>query len=1144
MSYGHGGPNAGGPRSMPSSFGVYDPQRAKLGNDPAATWGIVDDSSDDNGSRPGIQKAYDNLKGFFGEVRPGRADLFKGMSGPEVENADYPEAFQMLWGGMQEGVMERNGHIEKLMIEKTVKSDVFWIQKLAPWRYTDKQYITWNATIFNRTSLDRLPEEAVPRLMSQRRTGGATSLMRYGIAMLLEATFAETAIGRRTYLMNLEQMRVATTDTAAYGVLITLMEHEPYTDHLERHQTGNARSDLSSIDERLLAEIDGFGIMQKQEGGGDIVRARMRKRLKDRGVADPNVTLWPSGTSAYFGMTKSEEMHNEESMSFATGSDEGLHDPLFRHRTIGAFATLDDRSVREMPIADYRTCYMDTVAYDGLADKYFLAKYSVNHRYAGVWNYNAPNAPLTEKIGGATMRDLACFTFGQIYRKCARGSFARAVEKTYLAGLSDYDKRSEFLSTMLLHKATDPRVQLEGRPFPDEKTFSEKMLNEPRHFSHDKWAQRPLTVGDHQRADDAKSSQSLRSINERAEYEARLRTTKRKLGLDEDYAPRGAKETFDGTHDADDTTMDIPARTVFLPNGDVAHVPASKAVVRPVRQRLGATGVQEATPYGGLDLYSLVEGINKLSDGLTTTLAAHKDYISTDVLQLATSTIRDSVDTTDEQKITLLNEFRRVVDGVLYDAQWTARDGRVNTARIAFAADPAQEPAYIAALKTADAEKPTPVDSGKALSAIVAAFAPFAARMQLRFAVDSVQEERTALEDRVAAAGSNLYQSIPVDVAEASAWWKPDGTSEDGQVRLMVFKKGETLPLPHDAFAATLTAHHNVLFGMSAQESDALVDAFRPVLNTTGVKRSRVDALVWSIAISALATDPTNAPRRAGDLVAALETAYKQPTKAAIDAANDKAKKAQDALALFTAGLKSGLKDPELTQQVNRLAALQTAANTESAAVEALRQQQEEAALAAADKVTLVRLQRMATSFAERPMLLSQLFLTPFMDALCRTLATALRVPVPAKDPKDPSDADNLTRSMPVRPLASKGYVSPVKLNLGALLLSAKASSSKAAPLVTTPANAEQPSAWSKAFVADCFNRASVHDGRLYAWCVDNDVPVPFCLRMWRPNKCFNMGSALMMKAGRYGAAATYYQVSAKTRVREIEMGTNRTNES
>lgn len=1105
MSYGARNMNAGGMRSLPSNYGGYDGHRAKRGNDPAESWGTVDDSIDNYGGHVGLKQAYDNMKGFFGEIKPGREHLFQSTQA-EAENQDYPEAFQQLWGNQSEGVLERNGHIEKLMIEKTVNGDSFWIQTLAPWTYSTSRYITWNATIFNKTTLDRLPEEAVPRLMSNRRMGGATSLMRYGIALLLEATFAETAIGRRTYLMNLEQIRVATTDTAAYGVLITLMEHKPYTDQYARGESSVRGVDLASIDERLITEIDGFGIMQKEADGGDLVRSRMRKTLAARGVS-PNVMIWPSGTSTYVAMGSSGDLFNQESMPFSTGSDEGAHDPLFRHRTIGAFLTLDDAAVRKLPVEEYRTSHMDTIAYDGMADKFFFARYADGYRYTGTWNYNSPGAPLTEKIGGSLMRDLRCYTYGQVYKKCLANQLARAAKKTYLAGQNDHAKRAEFLETMLLHKADDPRVALGGRPFPE--NWSEKVFNEPRYFSREKWgnagpekwADRPLTVGDHQRADDAKNSFTLRALNERAEYNARM--GKRKI----DDGPRTAKVDYATADPMDEVTQEIPARTVYTEDGRVAHVPATTATVRTVRPRtMGGDPVKEITAvYAGMGVDRYVAEVKALYEGRTWSgdddaekERAKKAFEKT--MDLYLTGIPNAPDATDAQKITLLTELKRVVDGVIYALEWKTRDDVVTAARTAFDATTpvtaASEATYKTALVAADAMTPDELNAGMVCIKIAAGFAPFAARMQTRFAVDALQEERTAIEDLVSSAQSSLYQPIKPDIAQASALWKPDPASDDdGQVRLGLFfapNTQNTLAIPHDAFAATLAAKHNVIFDLPRDTADGLVDSFTPAVATTGIKRPRLDALYWSIALSAITAASTSLGTAApGD----------KPTYVTLKAVITR--------------LKTGLSP----------APAASSASASSAAPAAPTASEKE-------KATIKERLKRAAKHASNPALLSQIHNAAYIQALSKWLAAVVLETTP------PSDADfKKLLNLPFDNKASspEDYKSPVKQHIRSLLTT-KTAAPFTAP-VTTPANAEQAQTWSIPFVTQCFERASVHSGRLYAWCVDNDVPVPFALRMWRPNKCFNMASAIMMKAGQTGAAKTFYQMPhmmVRLRVRNV----------
>ena len=85
-------------------------------------------------------------------------------------------------------------------------------------------------------------------------------------------------------------------------------------------------------------------------------------------------------------------------------------------------------------------------------------------------------------------------------------------------------------------------------------------------------------------------------------------------------------------------------------------------------------------------------------------------------------------------------------------------------------------------------------------------------------------------------------------------------------------------------------------------------------------------------------------------------------------------------------------------------------------------------------------------------------------------------------------------------------YVSPQQIDVAAIIAGRRrVNHDPNLDVRVQPANAMPRHPWSRAYIAECLMRASIAYGGLYAFCVDNDIPVPFCLRGWRPNKCFNV---------------------------------------
>jgi hypothetical protein len=1091
------------------------------------TWSITNANDKTGGT---IKDRYEALKGYFGEVRHNRKiDLMNETY--EKENSDYPEAFAKLYGGGEDGQFDRNGHLERVMIEKTMASKNFYLSRMAPWKLHEGSLdFDWSKTLFTETMLDRLPEESVPRLMTSRATHGRTSMLRYGIALLLEATFAETPQGRQTYIMNLEQMRVACVQTASYGVIVSIMEHQPYVDALARGriQDGKAEKDFEQIDRDIQDEVDRFGIMHKEAHGVQKVLSEMRKILTNRGKR-ANFSMFPQGSPIFAAELEGENKfmvtghatpndvdrsHRAdvtcESHAFNMGDDEPGHDPMFRHRTIGAFGTLDDLDVRDEDVAQYRTKQMDSLMYDQTLDEFFVAKYGHGYRYTGLWNFNAYDSPLTPDMGRGTMYDYGCYTWGQLLRKCTNGS-ARAVNKIFAL---PEDKHQAFIDSLRTLHRDSPLVNLRGAPFPSAADFSVIHFDRMDSGAEEEFdSDRPvlISVPEHQAAKATHGSYKLSDIQTRAAYSRKQMTQKRKFAADDDELTN--KELFDGNADMGIPSDEaVPDRYERVDVDHVALIPGTSEVqVRKIRRKFDHDGDVTAALRSPDSLAVLATRVEKCVPALASKNSeklckgAVASYVEA-ILKKAAS---------DEQKASLLRELARVTKGVVYTLQFKTRDDDIRDAQAAN---------DDTALAEALARDPAPLNVFDLTRGIVSGFSNFAARIDLRAAIEN-NSERRALDDKCRDDASiSLSHSFDLALVKPY-WWSADGDAdaiEDGQVCLRSLQaRSGPIPLPSDAFASTLTAEHAVLFDIDDEAMTSLIWNFSPVLGEGSLRRPRSDPFIWSMALSAMShmggfmdlttrtikdVFPTPASHKflASAVVAANLRSFKRDGKPFDKPEVDK--KVADATAAikaftpanpFTITVFLKQASPDFRAKLKRHAKARRAAGP----------------------VSVLVCQQQHRSYIQQ--------LDDLLVKAC---------------------LDNASDSVPADPLGSlaaslsSAYASPTQIDVEALALDIekRKKKSKAAsqqqqqqqqqqdpvdPRMTdlTPANATTFT-WSKACISDLIDRASVSSGLFLTFCVENDIPVPFCLRVWRPNKCFNMGSALSMQAGRDGAAQTFYQ--------------------
>ncbi|MDO9175821.1 MAG: hypothetical protein Q7V62_13525, partial [Actinomycetota bacterium] len=175
--------------------------------------------------------------------------------------------------------------------------------------------------------------------------------------------------------------------------------------------------------------------------------------------------------------------------------------------------------------------------------------------------------------------------------------------------------------------------------------------------------------------------------------------------------------------------------------------------------------------------------------------------------------------------------------------------------------------------------------------ALVVHFVPVLAQQQTQLALGVGLSDQTPLEREAA-------KRDPASIADVAivtpGWWNPSNPSgptalaaqEDGQVRIALGAANDTatsIGLPHDSFAATLAAHHDVVFAGATPVISASSGVKTPVFGP-GLKQSRTDALVWSILLSYVANGHIKAgtPAVAGG-AAATGTQLRDEIKARLE---------------------------------------------------------------------------------------------------------------------------------------------------------------------------------------------------------------------------------------------------------------------
>lgn len=1118
-------------------------------------------------------KTVEDIKTFFGEPSALRkiqlADLAaKTNDSYPQENNDYPEAFSRLWGSNGTGTYVSNSHMSKVMLEKTKASENWQLTVMAPWKHhTDGGlYFTWEVISFDQHMLDREPEESVPRLMTNRRTSGQASLIRFGIALLLEANFAQTPAGVQMYLMNLEQIKVATVETCSYGVMVAILEWEPYKDLFQK-SSAQSQSTIGDLNKLFAEECAMWGIVHKHARGYDRLAARLRKTMSSRpGGTEGNFTVIPSGMGAYLkdsldarfyltGQAKSRDITGlardkthtiVESRQFTAGEGTPGHDPLFSNRTVGDQMTLDDSTSRSIGVDKWETRFMDCIGHDMENDQLYQFSYADLYQKTGAWDFSSPDARLTDKLGKFYAYDLGVYTWGQAVRK-----FASSPDRVYekLALLNE-DKRNEFRACLRLLPENDPRTK------------------------------------DSQLGDDFDRALFDGMCSDAMEFETVATGNLKRRGPQEEDTPRKRARVVDprkvwednADAQADDVEMlvDDQVDSFRIEGGEVHYTRPARTYVRAVRKgdaRTLGMAMEVDEPEAPPASEQIAKSILQVPFREFRSVQAVMDDDQADPLAQPLASliyeVQNKSGITELQKTVLLDQLRRVVFGEMQRVLSLSNSSEIHAQ-------------WTPAVRAAQADA--------VFASITAGWVPFVAQQEVRLALQGMSSELTALEREKQATNSDLDDVSLKALESGVGWWNPsyepprvdenthpglhaavqttaqrkaeydrlrgsavpadaaegaqrqarinaantnyeaarsaeaelrkalsaqvsNADAEDGQVRLMLSYDTEqgdektkySIALPHDAYAITLAAKHDVLFAIP----DTLTGLHLTHLN--GLKQSRLDALLWSLALSMMAAGrgwqavvaarpdmkvrlERHAKRRGSGASLLLSQNHLGATVefAAYglfaglqlwDALSRAPSQAQvffevDSLAVLEKTLQSGYQSP-----VNTSAASQAQTRVDVIVKDAFRGN------VSADGIALVK----------------ALIESVFDGHGAGTWAESYRQKRSAFIAMryDGNDADAAFE-------ACKAYFTRNNRVKNAVAFES-----------AVVAN-EDP--WNITTIRKLLDRASFASGLFYRFCVENDVPVPFALRLWRPLKTFRMGTVIRMEAGEHGAATTFYK--------------------
>ncbi|MAD25160.1 MAG: hypothetical protein CMO44_13405 [Verrucomicrobiales bacterium] len=249
--------------------------------------------------------------------------FFGPVSVQDGQNVSAESVFAHEAYNLPEAYKGRNLFLGDMLDFLITRTDDWYTSRVMPFRATDQIHVSWNVFRFNKTMADLQPHQGIPRYITAESEEHSDSLVRRGLAFIVEHGFWSTERGKQHYLLNLENITESVHMTVYYGVLHALLSGKGHWKEWQR-QYGRR---TSRVDDLLRMERNRWAIAQKSERGMYLLDAELKDMMKYKNVS-PDTWILPSKMSIYLTMVPSNEVsYSDAGNSLAVKNNNDISAP-------------------------------------------------------------------------------------------------------------------------------------------------------------------------------------------------------------------------------------------------------------------------------------------------------------------------------------------------------------------------------------------------------------------------------------------------------------------------------------------------------------------------------------------------------------------------------------------------------------------------------------------------------------------------------------------------------------------------------------------------------------------------------------------------------------------------------------------------
>jgi len=193
----------------------------------------------------------------------------------------------------------------KTRINEMIVRDGDFYEKILPYQSTENIHIKWNIFSFDRSMIDIEPTQGVPRLVTATQEGRKETLVRRGLAFMIEHGFYRTPQGRQSYMLNLQQIAMSARLTTYAGVVEALLQcknhYKNWNHQFGVKQTGHNAQQL---------ERANWALVNKSQNGLYLLDSNTKFEMAREGIK-PNTWIFPPRMGMYVSMLPKHTSYQE-----------------------------------------------------------------------------------------------------------------------------------------------------------------------------------------------------------------------------------------------------------------------------------------------------------------------------------------------------------------------------------------------------------------------------------------------------------------------------------------------------------------------------------------------------------------------------------------------------------------------------------------------------------------------------------------------------------------------------------------------------------------------------------------------------------------------------------------------------------------